>query len=185
MAKGRRSAVDLVVGGGEESPLAKKMRAQREAADAARNGDAGRPPVVDPPPRVEVAHSAPEAKPAQAPETRLESRAASSSSVGRASAGYGKDQKITKRVQVSRDEAKLWENACAAITEEVGAEVTYSVACRTMMALLLEAQDMLPIVAAPQLRRPANGDTLGFADFEKQLGDYLLAVLRRRRDERR
>ena len=182
MAKrNRRSAVDLV-SGGEESPLAKKMRAQKEAAAAARAADTGTDvdtAVVDEPEPAPVPTPRREPQKVPSPANKPPPRR-SGVAERRASANF-EASKITKRVQVSREEARHWVSACEVLSQQVGAEVTYSVACRTLMALLVEAQDGLEKVRAPQLRRPANGDTLGFADFEAQLAEYLSEVLQIKR----
>jgi hypothetical protein len=83
-----------------------------------------------------------------------------------------------KRVQVSVEEEYAIDEFLMRIGKEVGTKVQYAQATRAMWSLLLEGEDALDRVSAPQLRRPSNGDAFALADFETAIASYLHDVVR-------
>jgi len=150
MAKQRRDAVSDVLG--DESPLIGQLD----------NFDAPSPPKQEKPepkpPRFEQSE-----KTVKKPIQSIESSPAKSKS---------------KRVLVTAEEEETMDMLLLQISRQVNTKVQFSQLTRAMWSLLLEAEDVIDRVDAPSLKRPSNGSDEGMAEFEDDLGKYLLDVFR-------
>lgn len=194
--KKRRSAVDEVLGGA--SPVARKIRAQKEAARLARLEDgvsegAGESPQSEAS-APEVASPPIEAKPAVAPVAQpepdappLRTKTVVARAVGegrnsaqakrRAAAGRPAKRKPAKRIPISGSEGDVWEGVCRTLSGCVGAKVTFAAASRAIWAMIAEIEDDLEAGEGPQLDKPAHADAVANAEFEMALQAYIHEVL--------
>lgn len=175
MAKQRRDPVAEVMGGA--SPVSSKVHAQMEAARRARR-EAGMdrddtprneaPPAQTSLPTIEASEPERRVRPKRTKPSRSQSARRARTNSGGSS--------LVKRVPVSVEEAKVTDSLCRKLSELVDAKVSYTQATRALWAAVAEAEDALSRVEAPQLTRPANGDTLGNAEFEEELTEFLLSA---------
>ena len=189
MVNKRRSAVDEVLGGA--SPVARKIRAQKEAARRARAED-GVLEAADVAPQAATSVEgveprvveAPEPEPLAAP-VRTRTIVARSPGEGRvsahakqrAAAGLKPKRKPAKRIPVSGNEGDVWEGVCRTLSGCVGAKVTFAAASRAIWSMIVEIEDSLEEHEAPLLDKPAHADAVANAEFEMALKTFVHEVL--------
>ena len=86
----------------------------------------------------------------------------------------------TKRVLFTAIEQKENDKVVQLIADMTGADtLNWSHISRAMWALLRRSQDHInQKKLIPELKRPANADSIGLAQFEDTLSDYLLSVFK-------
>ena len=171
MGKQRRSAIDEVLGGA--SPVARKIRAQKEAARLAREEGAASEEESDrkPPESAQAASSASTTGNSGGGVNRQEPPHRNRTKSGQVK------RRPAKRIPVMGNEGEVWEDVCRTLSGCVGAKVTFAAASRAIWSMVVEIEDALNQFDAPQLAKPANADVLGNADFEDQLKEFIREVL--------
>jgi len=89
--------------------------------------------------------------------------------------------RVAKKFLVTEGESNRIEISLDVIEQAFGSKVSYSQASRALWTVLSFAEDAM--VANPRrgepLRRPSKGDSIGMAEYEEAIADYLRVALKR------